>query len=64
MRVAANGPKLHKFDAKYYAMQCLREGHQSGGQAPRPTGPAKDEDDDDNDRALEWGSESWLYDLP
>ncbi len=60
MRVRANGPKLHKFDAKYYAMQCLKEGHQSGGQAPR--GPTRDEDDDDNnDGALEWGSRSWLY---
>ncbi len=60
MRVQANGPKLHKFDAKYYAVLWLKEGHQSGGQAPR--GPTKDEDDDDdNERALEWGSEGWLY---
>ncbi len=60
MRDRANGPKLDKVDAKFCTMRCLKEGHQSGGQVPR--GRTKDEDDDDNnDRALEWGSRSWLY---
>ncbi len=55
MRVRANGPRVEKFDAKFYATQWMRESHQSA--ADNPTGPKKKEASED----LEWVSESALY---
>ncbi len=59
IRIRANGPKLNRFDAKFYATQWIKEGHQSA--ADEPKGPRKTGDDDEDKDKEARLTESALY---